>query len=69
MAVHPDIDLLFARKVTFEGVLTRTAIGLVRRYVVLIAVSSAEGSLGLITVVIGVALPIVRDSVTRIAAE
>jgi hypothetical protein len=67
-AVHPEIARLLTRNVTLDGMLTRAAIGLVCRKVALIAVSPTKGSVGRITLVTGVALPIVNVSSTSVAA-
>jgi hypothetical protein len=67
IAVQPEIALLLARNVTRDGVFTRAAIGLVRRKTVVNA-TMATSVVGFITLVTGVALPILNVSLTSVAA-
>ena len=68
IAVHPEIALLLARNVTRDGVFTRAAIGLVCRNVTLTGGTKAASIVGFITLVTGVALPILNGSLTSVAA-
>ena len=68
IAVQPEIALLLARNVTLDGVFTRAAIGLVCRNVTLTGGTKAAAMVGFITLVTGVALPIVNVSSTSVAA-